>query len=74
MLFQRQGLYYDGNTGIYYYYDEPSKTYKFHSQISTNDASNFPISQKREEQKIGKTYKVAIHKIASMYTKCILNL
>lgn len=67
ILFQKQGLYYDGNTGTYYYYDVASKTYKFHSQICTNDASNLPISQNKEEQKTGKTDKVAIHKIASIY-------
>ncbi|XP_067203473.1 angiogenic factor with G patch and FHA domains 1 isoform X3 [Linepithema humile] len=55
----RQGLYYDGNTGTYYYYDETSNTYKFHSQICANGASNLSISQKKEEQKTGKTHKVS---------------
>ncbi|KMR04573.1 angiogenic factor with g patch and fha domains 1 [Lasius niger] len=59
----RQGLYYDGNTGIYYYYDEASNTYKFHSQVQVNENEvtnmQLPISQKKEEQKTGKTHKVS---------------
>ena len=27
------GLYYDGNTGTYYYYDEKTKAFQFHSQV-----------------------------------------
>ncbi|CAG2060316.1 unnamed protein product, partial [Timema podura] len=29
---QELGLYYDGNSGSYYYYDDKSKTFQFHSQ------------------------------------------
>ncbi|CAL1681908.1 unnamed protein product [Lasius platythorax] len=62
----RQGLYYDGNTGIYYYYDEASNTYKFHSQVQVNENEvtnmQLPISQKKEEQKTGKTHKDDVKK------------
>ncbi|XP_011688024.1 PREDICTED: angiogenic factor with G patch and FHA domains 1 isoform X2 [Wasmannia auropunctata] len=56
----KQGLYYDGNTGTYYYYDEASKTYQFHSQICTNKTTptHLATSQMKEEQGIGKSYKV----------------
>lgn len=39
IFFQNSRLYYENTTGIYYYYDEPSATYKFHSKI---DLSNNP--------------------------------
>lgn len=57
----KQGLYYDGNTGIYYYYDKASNTYQFHSQVCANEVTTMqlPNSQKKEEQKTGKTYKVS---------------
>lgn len=68
IISKRQGLYYDGNTGTYYYYDEASKTYQYHSQIQacTNEATNmhFPVVQKKEEQSAGKVDKV---------TNCIVN-
>jgi hypothetical protein len=31
--FQELGLYYDGNSGTYYYYDDKSKAFQFHSQV-----------------------------------------
>ncbi|PSN55625.1 hypothetical protein C0J52_04032 [Blattella germanica] len=30
------GLYYDGNSGTYYYYDDKSKVFQFHSQVETS--------------------------------------
>lgn len=33
IYFQKSGLYYNGNTGTYYYYDKDSQSYKFHSQL-----------------------------------------
>lgn len=56
-MLQKQGLYYDGNTGTYYYYDEASKSYQFHSQaqVTANEAA---AHQSKKEQKIRKANKV----------------
>ena len=32
--FQNSRLYYENTTGTYYYYDEESASYKFHSQVN----------------------------------------
>jgi hypothetical protein len=32
-IFQELGLYYDGNSGTYYYYDDRSRAFQFHSQV-----------------------------------------
>ncbi len=32
-FFQELGLYYDGRTGTYYYYDKERNTFHFHSQV-----------------------------------------
>lgn len=32
-FFQEQGLYYDGHNGIYYSFNESSKSFQFHSQV-----------------------------------------
>lgn len=60
-MFQKQGLYYDGNSGTYYYYDETSRTYQFHSQaqVAVNEAST--DCQGKKEQKTRKANKVEIH-------------
>lgn len=63
VILKRQGLYYDGNTGIYYYYDEASKTYQFHSQVQicTNEATNMHLpATQMEERESGKVDKVTI--------------
>lgn len=39
---QEQSLYYDANTGIYFFYNPESKKYEFHSQID--------VSQLKESQ------------------------
>nr|XP_050856114.1 angiogenic factor with G patch and FHA domains 1 isoform X1 [Vespula vulgaris] len=46
----KQGLYYDGNNGTYYYYDESSKTYKFHSHAHTV-VNNIAHSQETKKEK-----------------------
>ena len=37
-------MYYENTTGIYYYYDEPSATYKFHSKIDLSKNSEKTVS------------------------------
>lgn len=32
-MLQEQGLYYDGNSGTYYYYDKEKNSLLFHSQV-----------------------------------------
>lgn len=76
VILKRQGLYYNGNTGTYYYYDEASKTYQFHSQVQvcTNEATNMhlPVTQKREERNAGKVDKVTVHVVNSILSDIYL--
>lgn len=37
--FQELGLYYDGNSGTYYYYDDKSKVFQFHSQVEASHSA-----------------------------------
>ena len=58
IFFQNSHLYYENTTGIYYYYDEPSGTYKFHSKIdlpnnpekTVNDDKNDPEERENGEE------------------------
>lgn len=48
LTFQELGLYYDGNSGTYYYYDDKSKAFQFHSQVEgihrTPSASSYDVT------------------------------
>jgi hypothetical protein len=37
--FQELGLYYDGNSGTYYYYDHKCKAFQFHSQVEASHST-----------------------------------
>lgn len=52
-------MYYENTTGIYYYYDEPSATYKFHSKIDLSKNSEKTVSgdeNDSEERENGEEY------------------
>lgn len=38
-LFQDYGLYYDGNTGCYYNYNQQKNCYEFHSQVQVQSTT-----------------------------------
>lgn len=43
-MLQEQGLYYDGNSGTYYYYDKEKNTFLFHSQVAASQVSTVDTS------------------------------
>ncbi|XP_063982347.1 angiogenic factor with G patch and FHA domains 1 isoform X2 [Diachasmimorpha longicaudata] len=47
-----QGLYYDGHSGTYYYYDEDTKSYKFHSRPLAVDNCEKRKAQVANKKKI----------------------
>lgn len=59
LIFQNSRLYYENTTGIYYYYDEPSATYKFHSKIDLSNNQEETVKKDKndlEEQESGEEY------------------
>lgn len=54
------GLYYDGNSGTYYYYDEQSNSYKFHSQAYSEkvDEQNKELKENYAKRKSKKLKRV----------------
>jgi len=59
LIFQSSHLYYENTTGIYYYYDEPSATYKFHSKIDLSNDQKKKVSNDKndlEERESGEEY------------------
>lgn len=57
--FQTQGLYYDGNTGTYYCYNEQTKTYEFHSQTTQEQNVEEIENQNKEEKRKKRKAKMA---------------
>lgn len=57
---QNSRLYYENMTGIYYYYDEPSATYKFHSKIDLSNNQEETVTKDdkddQEERESGEEY------------------
>ncbi|XP_020624844.1 angiogenic factor with G patch and FHA domains 1-like [Orbicella faveolata] len=43
-------LHYENTTGIYYYYDEPSATYKFHSKIDLSNNQEKTVNDDKNDQ------------------------
>lgn len=50
-FFQSSQLYYDANTGIYYYYDDSSGKYQFHSRIELSTAQPGQTANDQEHVK-----------------------
>lgn len=59
-------MYYDANTGIYYYYDAESGRYQFHSRIEVSAAQTGaePCSDKNTTEKKGKKFKKGVKKMS----------
>lgn len=45
LVFQEHGLYYDGNTGCYYSYNQDEHKFEFHSQVYTDDTTTKSTEQ-----------------------------
>lgn len=74
--FQELGLYYDGNSGTYYYYDDKSKAFQFHSQVEgihRTPASSHDVTctsgVKYEEQESKRRSKHKDHKVSNVIFK-----
>lgn len=74
--FQELGLYYDGNSGTYYYYDDKSKAFQFHSQVEgihkTPSASSYDVtctSGVKYEEHESKRSKHKGHKVSNVIFK-----
>ncbi|XP_074037240.1 angiogenic factor with G patch and FHA domains 1 isoform X2 [Leptinotarsa decemlineata] len=52
------GLYYDGSTGTYLNYNQDTKSYEFHSQVSLQPAEQKPTRRKKRKNKNGSRNKV----------------
>lgn len=51
LFYQNSHLYYENTTGTYYYYDEPSATYKFHSKIDISNNQEVTVNKDDEVDK-----------------------
>lgn len=49
-VLQERGLYYDGHNGTYYYFDELTKSFQFHSQV-TQQSITSPIEESNRKRK-----------------------
>lgn len=65
-------LYYDGNTGFYYYYDAESGRYQFHSKIEVTAA----VVEDQNADKKGRRFKTWLKKgcneDSKVSTACLL--
>lgn len=59
-------LYYDGNTGFYYYYDAESGRYQFHSKIEVTAAV---VEDKNIGDKTGRKFKKWVNKSSNEDSK-----
>lgn len=49
--FQTSRLYYENTTGIYYYYDEQSGTYKLHSRVDISSSKQKTVRKDSTDEK-----------------------
>lgn len=65
-LSQVSQLYYDGNTGFYYYYDAESGRYQFHSKVEVTAAV---VEDQNASDKKGRKFKKWINKSSNEDSK-----
>jgi len=72
-------LYYDGNSGTYYYYDDSSRAFQFHSQVEAlhQTVPTSTVGVKYEEHESKQTNKHRGSKVSdrififSLYPSCV---
>jgi len=72
-------LYYDGNSGTYYYYDDKSRAFQFHSQVEathqTVPTSSVGVNYEEHESKRRNKHRCSKVSdrifICSLYPSCV---